>query len=189
MTKQELRKIYKYKRQALSLHAIEKFNDLILIHFQKSELSFLNCVHTYLPSLKQIEPDTAQIIRYLEFKNPSLKIVVPKIDTRSGIMEHYHFNEKVELIKNVFGIDEPKEGKRISENKIDMILIPLLAFDKRGYRVGYGKGYYDKFLAKCRPDTIKFGLSFFEPVDEIDDITSFDIPLNFCATPHQLYSF
>ena len=189
MTKQELRKIYKEKRQSLSIHDIEKFNDLILIHFQKSDLPFLNCVHTYLASLKQAEPDTAKILRFLEFKNPLLKIVIPKIDIHSGNMEHYHFHDDVQLIENIFGIDEPKEGERVSESDIDMVLIPLLSFDKKGYRVGYGKGYYDKFLLKCRPDAIKFGLSFFDPVDEIEDINSFDIPLNYCVTPHQLYVF
>lgn len=189
MKKQELRKIYKEKRHALSVHDIEKFNDLILIHFQKSELPFVNCVHTYLASLKQAEPDTAKIIRFLEFKNPSLKIVIPKVDFHSEDMKHYHFDKEMELIENIFGIDEPKEGKQVSEKEIDMILIPLLAFDKRGYRVGYGKGYYDKFLSKCRPDAIKFGLSFFDPVDEIIDINTFDIPLNYCVTPHQLYAF
>jgi len=189
MTKKELRKIYKEKRYELSVHNIEKFNDLILVHFQKSNLPFLNCIHTYLPSLQQVEPDTFRIIRYLEFKNPSLKVGIPKINIHSLSMEHYYFDQDVELIKNSFGIDEPKEGHKISETEIDMILIPLLAFDRKGYRVGYGKGYYDRFLSKCRRDVIKFGLSFFEPVDEIDDISSFDIPLSFCATPHQLYSF
>ena len=189
MTKKELRKMYKEKRIALSIHTIEKFNDLILIHFQKLDLPFLNCLHTYLPSLQQAEPETAKIIRFLEFKNPLLKIVIPKIDIHLGNMQHYHYHDDVELIKNAFGIDEPKEGELVSEIDIDMIIIPLLAFDKKGYRVGYGKGYYDRFLTKCRPDAIKVGLSFFEPVDKIEDISSFDIPLNFCVTPNQLYAF
>lgn len=189
MKKQELRNIYKEKRNQLSHHIIDKFNDLILINFQKIPLRHLHCVHTYLSSLKLTEPDTATIMRYLAFKNPSLKILIPKIDIHTGDMVHYHFNEETEMIKNSYGIDEPKDGKLASENEIDLVLVPLLAFDKNGYRVGYGKGYYDKFLSRCKPDVIKIGLSFFEAVDKIKDINPFDIPLNFCVTPHQLYDF
>jgi 5-formyltetrahydrofolate cyclo-ligase len=189
MNKQELRNIFKEKRKSLSVHEIEKFNDLILINFQKIKLPFIHCAHTYLASLKLGEPDTATIIRYLQFKNPLIKIVIPKIDIHSGKMVHYHFDEGVEMITNTFGIEEPKEGNLISENEIDLVLIPLLAFDKRGYRVGFGKGYYDKFLSHCKPNVIKAGLSFFAPVDKIEDISGLDIPLNFCITPEEIFSF
>jgi 5-formyltetrahydrofolate cyclo-ligase len=189
MKKQELRNIYKGKRKELSNQIIDKLNDLILVNFQKLKLPFINCVHTYLPSLKLAEPDTMKIIRYLAFKNPSLKIVIPKIDSHSGNMLHYYLEEKTEMVMNNYGIEEPKEGTLVSENEIDLALIPLLAFDKKGYRVGYGKGYYDKFLSRCKPDVLKIGISFFEPVNEIEDINAFDIPLNFCVTPHQLCVF
>jgi 5-formyltetrahydrofolate cyclo-ligase len=189
MTKQELRNIFKEKRKALSVHDIEKFNDLILINFQKINLPFINCVHTYVASLKLGEPDTTTIVRYLQFKNPLIKIVIPKIDIHSGNIVHYHFDEEVEMITNAYGIDEPKGGHLILENEIDLVLIPLLAFDKKGFRVGFGKGYYDKFLARCKSNVIKTGLSFFDPVDEIKDISGFDIPLNFCITPKEIFSF
>ncbi|HSV12396.1 MAG TPA: 5-formyltetrahydrofolate cyclo-ligase [Hanamia sp.] len=189
MTKKELRHIFKEKRKALSVHDIEKMNDLILINFQKLMLPFINCVHTYVASLKLGEPDTAAIVKYLKFRNPLIKIVIPKIDIHSGNISHYHFNESMEMITNAYGIDEPKEGNLISENEIDLVLIPLLAFDKKGFRVGFGKGYYDKFLARCKPNVIKTGLSFFDPVDEIKDISGFDIPLNFCITPKEIFSF
>jgi 5-formyltetrahydrofolate cyclo-ligase len=189
MKKQELRILFKQKRKALSVADIQKFNDLILINFQKLSLPDLACVHTYIASLKLGEPETATIIRYLEFKNPLIKIVIPKIDIHSGKMVHYHFHEGMEMIKNSFGIEEPKEGNRIDEKDVDLVLIPLLAFDKKGNRVGFGKGYYDKFLAQCRPSVLKVGLSFFDPVDQIEDILSVDIPLDFCVTPKQLYIF
>lgn len=189
MKKQELRDIFREKRKSLSVHEIEKFNDLILINFQKLELPIIKCAHTYIASLKLREPDTTTIIRYLQFKNPLIKIVIPKIDIHSGKMVHYHFDEGVEMITNTFGIDEPKEGNLISEKEIDLVLIPLLAFDKKGYRVGFGKGYYDKFLSRCKRNVIKAGLSFFDPVEEIKDISGFDIPLNFCITPRELFSF
>jgi 5-formyltetrahydrofolate cyclo-ligase len=189
MTKTQLRNIYKEKRKELTIHEMSKLNDLILINFQKIKLSFIECVHTYLASLKLGEADTAQIVRYLEFRNPELKVVVPKIDIRTGNMHHLHLDETTELINNAYGIDEPKEGKKINADEIDLVLVPLLAFDKNGFRVGYGKGYYDKFLLQCRKDVIKIGLSFFDPVDEVDDISQFDIPLNYCVTPRELFIF
>ncbi len=189
MTKNQLRNIYKEKRKAVSVHQIEKFNDLILINFQKINLPFINCIHTYLASLRLVEADTAKIIRFLQFKNPALKIVVPKIDIHSGNLHHLHFDETTELLTNSYGIKEPLTGNKIRGTEIDLVLVPLLAFDKSGFRVGYGKGYYDKFLSQCRKDVIKIGLSFFEPVDEIEDINQFDISLNYCVTPKELFTF
>ena len=189
MTKQQLRNYYKEKRRELSVHTVEKFNDLILINFQKIDLPFINCVHTYLASLRLREVDTAMLIRYLEFKNPDLKIAVPKVDIHTGNMRHFHLSDGVELISNSYGIQEPVDAKEIKESEIDLVLVPLLAFDQDGYRVGYGKGYYDKFLSNCRQDIIKVGLCFFDATDEIEDVDSYDIPLNFCVTPQRVYDF
>ncbi|MEP6951191.1 MAG: 5-formyltetrahydrofolate cyclo-ligase [Ginsengibacter sp.] len=189
MTKAELRKIYKEKRSGLSFGEAEKFTDLILINFQKISLPFISHVHTYMASGKLGEADPSSLTRYLEFKNPGLIILVPKIDTTSGDMQHYHFSDEVELVTNTFGITEPAGGETFSADEIDLILVPLLAFDKKGYRVGYGKGYYDRFLSECRRDAIKIGLSFFGPEEEVDDINQFDIPLNYCVTPQEVIEF
>lgn len=189
MIKNQLRILYKEKRKELSISAIEKFKDLILINFQKIELPAVNCVHTYLASLRLREVDTAMVIRYLEFKNPGLKVAVPKIDGHTSNMQHFQLSEEVELINNGYGIEEPQNAKEILINEIDLVLIPLLAFDVNGYRVGFGKGYYDKFLSAGRPGVIKIGLSFFDAVDKIEDIDRYDIPLNYCVTPHRLYDF
>jgi 5-formyltetrahydrofolate cyclo-ligase len=189
MTKAELRKIYKEKRRGVSIQQAEKFTDMVLINFQQLDVPFVSCVHTYLASQKLREVNTSSLIRYLEFKNPGLKILVPKIDITSGNMHHLHFNDEVELVDNSLGIAEPSEGESVSPDEIDLVLVPLLAFDEMGYRVGYGKGYYDKFLSECRPDAVKIGISFFGPVERIDDIDPFDIPLNYCVTPQQNFEF
>jgi len=91
--------------------------------------------------------------------------------------------------KNKYGINEPSNGPYLSALNIHVVIVPLLAFDKAGHRVGYGKGYYDRFLSKVSPQTITIGLSWFAPVDEITGITVYDIPLNYCVTPYQLYAF
>jgi 5-formyltetrahydrofolate cyclo-ligase len=188
MTKAELRTIYKGKRAQLSSQDVAKSADLILINFQHIRLPFISFVHTYIAAEKLLETDTSPITRYLKFKNPDLAILVPKIDI-SGVMQHFQFSDEMELVKNSFGIAEPANGETFLAAEIDLVLVPLLAFDKNGYRVGYGKGYYDRFLSECREDVIKIGLSFFEPEEQIDDINQFDIPLNYCITPQQVYEF
>ena len=70
-----------------------------------------------------------------------------------------------------------------------MVFVPLLAFDLKGHRVGYGKGFYDNLLASCKPETIKVGFSFFDAEAEIEDVFSGDIPLDYCVTPKQVYKF
>ena len=70
-----------------------------------------------------------------------------------------------------------------------MVLVPLLCFDRSGHRVGYGKGYYDRFLRKCRADCKKIGLSMFDPVDEITDAGESDVRLDLVITPTATVSF
>ena len=64
-----------------------------------------------------------------------------------------------------------------------LVLVPGVCFDQTGHRVGYGKGFYDRFLKTCRPGCLKVGLSYFEPVDPIDDVHDGDVRLDFIVTP------
>ncbi len=123
------------------------------------------------------------------FKNPGIKIVVPKINLNEGEMQHYIFNEDVEMASNSFGIIEPVKGEKIAAGEIDLVITPLLAFDKKGYRVGYGKGFYDKFFLQCNNNVVRIGLSFFEAEEKIDDRDTYDIPLHYCITPNSVYTF
>jgi 5-formyltetrahydrofolate cyclo-ligase len=63
------------------------------------------------------------------------------------------------------------------------MFVPLLAFDVNGHRVGYGKGFYDQYLAKCSSKIIKIGLSLFDEPSIIDEVESTDIPLDIIITP------
>jgi 5-formyltetrahydrofolate cyclo-ligase len=189
MTKEEIRTLFRSRRNVLSQQEAGKMLDLMLINFQQIILPFLNCIHTYIASEKLHEADTLQLVRYLQFRNPGLKVLVPKMDIASGNLLHIEFNGDVVMVPNSFGISEPEAGAAYLPEEIDLVLVPLLAFDTGGHRVGYGKGYYDKFLSACRADAIKVGLSFFGPVDQIDNISPFDIPLNYCITPQQLFEF
>ena len=94
------------------------------------------------------------------------------------------------LIKpNAWNIPEPVGGIQIQPEQIDVIFVPLLAYDVKGNRVGYGKGFYDQFLSQCRPNSIKIGLSFFAPEEQIEDLHEADVSLNFCVSPHTISRF
>lgn len=187
-SKKELRSIFKEKRTELNPSIIHRMNDLILINFQTIALPDLECVHTFLSSQTHLEVDTAPIIRYLDFRFPELIVAAPRISANNQ-MQHISIDEDSEYQLSKFGIEEPINGDSYIPSAFDLILVPLLAFDLNGNRVGYGKGYYDYFLKVCRPDAIKIGLSFFDPVEEISDISPYDIPLDFCVTPTQVFNF
>lgn len=189
MTKAELRKSYKEKRKQITWKDKERWTDLILINFQKLDLPFINCVHTYLAIENYNEVDTENVTGYLKFINPGIKIVVPKINLDAGEMKHYILDDNSEMAQNSFGIIEPINGEKVNANEIDIVITPLLAFDKYGYRVGYGKGFYDKFFKQCKEDVMKIGLGFFEAEESIDDINVNDVALDYCITPKNIYTF
>jgi 5-formyltetrahydrofolate cyclo-ligase len=72
---------------------------------------------------------------------------------------------------------------------MDVVFVPLLAFDENGQRVGYGKGFYDRFLNECKEDVITVGLSFFEAENELIEANATDVPLRYCVTPERVYEF
>ncbi len=190
MTKKELRKIYKEKRLALSAREILKQDDLLLIQFQR--LSFNDDVKillTYSPILHQAEFDTQLLTRYLFHSLPGLQVAFPVVDVIENTLLPFLTNADTEFINSIYAIAQPVNGTLIEPTEIDVVFVPLLAFDEQGYRVGYGKGYYDRFLKQCRNDVITIGISYFDPVDKIEDTNQFDVPLNYCITPHRLYEF
>lgn len=182
--------MYKEKRLALSAQEILKLADLLLIQFQR--LSFnedVQVLMNYFPMLDRAEIDTHLFSRFMMHLLPELHVAYPVIDFASGTMRPFLVDDETEIQDNVYSIAEPVNGSPIDEEAVDVVFVPLLAFDKAGYRVGYGKGFYDRFLEQCRADVLTIGFSYFEAVDKIDDANQFDVPLNYCITPHKLYEF
>ena len=189
MTKEELRKIYSEKRLALSSKEKMKLDDLLLIQFQRLSFEGVHVVLSFWPMEERAEMDTHLFTRYLAHLIPDLQVCYPVIDTSTNNMEAKIGDDDEDFEENKYGITEPVNGSEISPAEIDLILVPLFAFDEKGFRVGYGKGYYDRFLKRCKPNVIKVGISYFEAVDKIDDTHQFDVPLNYCITPSNLYEF
>jgi 5-formyltetrahydrofolate cyclo-ligase len=189
MVKKELREIFQKKRNALTAEEQAKLDDLLLIQFQTTAVPFISTLFSYWPIEENKEPNIHIITDYLEFTNPGLITAYPKTDLFLDEMVAVSTDAETSFIKNEFNVYEPEEGTRVDAGEIDMVLVPLLAVDTKGYRVGYGKGFYDKFLAQCRKDCVKVGFSYFDPVEEIRDKADFDVPLNLCITPQTVYVF
>jgi 5-formyltetrahydrofolate cyclo-ligase len=189
MTKNHLRSIYKKKRIEISESEKLKLDDLLLIQFQSFDFTGIQLLLSYWPMENHSEPNVELMARYLRLMLPEMQIAYPEIDASDYSMQAILTDEDTDFKINNWGITEPIGTNIIPNYQVDLIFIPLLAFDERGYRVGFGKGYYDRYLAKCKPETIKMGFSYFEPVAQIADTNQFDVPLNYCITPQHIYEF
>lgn len=187
MTKKELRIKYKALRSQLSESEIEEKNLAIANQLLQLPVWEQTYFHIFLPIIEQREVDTELILHLLSGKDK--EIVVSGSDFDAVRMTHFLLTDNTKFRKNKYNIPEPVDGLEVPTNKIEVVFVPLLAFDKAGNRVGYGKGFYDQFLAECKPETIKIGLSFFEAEDLIEDVFEGDVKLDYCVTPDQIYSF
>jgi len=189
MNKTDLRKLYKEKRAALKASEKDKLEDLILIQFQQLNIDIPAHIMTYAPFEKENEFDPQLITDYCSFKNPAQQLYYPVIHTADNSMDCVMVNDDTLFGPNKYGIDEPENGLPAFPEEIEMLIVPLLAFDLQGNRVGYGKGYYDRFLKECSKDALKIGFSFFDSADKIDDINEYDVKLDHCITPTKIYNF
>lgn len=189
MLKKDIRKTYREKRSALSISDMDKMNDLMLVQFQTVQLPFLHSVLSYWPIEENNEPDSHLITEFLRFRNPELRISYPVSDFSDHSMKAVATDIDTAFLKKDLNIFEPQSGTVVSAEELDLVIVPLLAFTKYGYRVGYGKGFYDQYLAGCREDCLKIGLSWFPPIDAIQDTNEFDVPLSLCITPQDVYVF
>lgn len=189
MTKKELRKLYQEKRRSLSRQEQNRLDDLLLIQFQQQPLGDIQTLLSFWPIAEKLEVNTHLMVDNLLFRIPGLQLAFPVMDITSDVFKCILVDDNTEYGENRFGIAEPIIGEEIAAQHIDAVFVPLLAFDKKGYRVGYGKGFYDRFLKSCNEGILKIGFSFFEPEERIDDINEFDVPLNICITPNKTYEF
>ena len=186
MKKQTLRKAYRQKRKSLTTSTINNLSLKIANQALKLPIWEASFYHLFLTikQLKEVETEPLLSILYGRDKN----IVIPKSDILNGEMSHYLLTDNTTIKPNIWNIPEPQDGLQIKTSKLEVIFVPLLAFDKVGHRVGYGKGFYDGFLKNCT-NAVIIGLSFFEADEKIEDIQPNDIALDYCLTPNQIYQF
>ncbi|MCL7988316.1 5-formyltetrahydrofolate cyclo-ligase [Sphingobacterium sp. lm-10] len=185
MTKDTLRTIYKAKRMALMPEEKQLLDDEILNGLKSLDLSSVSYLHVYLPIVKWNEYDTYPFIYWLRQHHPAVHIVVSISEFEKGTLQHYVWN-KESVVANVWGIPEiivQPDTVHVDPQAIDLILIPLLVCDRDGNRIGYGKGFYDRFLQGCKTDVQKVGISYFDPMEEQIPADRWDVPLDSLITP------
>lgn len=187
MLKKEVRTKYKELRKNLTESDIEEMSFSIANRVLSLDIWNNTYFHIFLPIEEQKEVNTEFILHLLQGKDKEIVISKANFDTRE--MTHFLLTDSTKIKKNEYNIPEPIDGLEVPTHKINVVFVPLLAYDKIGNRVGYGKGFYDKFLSECKPETIKIGLSFFEPEEIISDIFENDVKLDFCVTPKGVYNF
>ncbi|NAS31182.1 5-formyltetrahydrofolate cyclo-ligase [Flavobacteriaceae bacterium R38] len=187
MNKSELRKKYKLLRNELTEELIDTYSIDIANQLLKLPIWEKSFFHLFLSIQEKKEIDTSFILNILQGKDK--EILISKSDFNSRLMKNYLLTENTLIKKNKYNIPEPVDGIEVPVDKIEVVFIPLLAYDKKGNRVGYGKGFYDTFLASCNTNTLKIGLSFFEAEEQIEGARANDIPLDYCITPKNIYHF
>ncbi|MFZ4862214.1 5-formyltetrahydrofolate cyclo-ligase [Sphingobacterium sp. Mn56C] len=189
MTKEKLRKIFKQKRIDLSRQQRAEYDAMLFEQLKQLDWNAYHYVHIYLTLRKFNEPDTSALIQWLKAFYPQVKLVISRSDFATGEMLNYLWNADTVIKENAWGIPEPEDGTLVDESLIDLVLVPLLVTDVAGNRVGYGKGFYDRFLSRCRKDVRTLGLSYFEPVETISDVDAWDRALQHLITPFRTYNF
>ena len=185
MIKAELRKLYLEKRKTLS-------NDEVLILSKKILENFIlqfnvienQSVHVFLPIKKFNEIETKFLIEY--FWKRKVNVFVPKIFKNKIIS--VKLTPETVLKENSWGILEPISNDNECSN-FDFVITPLLYCDRKGNRIGYGKGFYDEFFKTINADAKKIGVNYFPPIESIDDVSDFDVKLDYLVTPVETLSF
>ena len=184
MRKAELRSYYLNKRKTLSADEVISFSCKI---FDQFKLNFLlkegMKIHIFLSIGKFKEIDTRSFIQELFQQN--IRVFVPRL--KGNEQETVEITPNSQYVTNSLGIDEPI-GESSSVIDFDYILVPLVYCDFTGNRIGYGKGFYDKFFKKISPSK-KIGLSIFSPNKLISDANDFDVRLDYLVTPTAVLSF
>ena len=205
MNKEILRKIYLQKRKKLRNSQVNQLSQQIFQNLFSRYSDFFEStnqlnnqstnrigkiIHTFLPIKKNNEVNTNILVNAIwsndKYNNKynDIKIVVPKvicIDS-SKQLEHYYYTQDTVFAKSKWGIMEPIEGQpKLLETEIkniDMVIVPLLCWNQEGNRIGYGGGFYDRFLKQCRSDTLKIGVSLFPSEKEKWKVDKWDIKLD-----------
>ena len=187
MNKAELRKHARLQRQAMDEASyFEKSRSICDYFFTGFDLNFIHTLHVFLPMTERREPDLWPLIDRLRREFPAVRISIPKM--AGEVLESFYFEGIHQLTKNSFGVVEPKQGIPTPVEKIDMVLVPVLLADRQGHRLGYGKGYYDRFLKDCRQNCLKVGISIL-PLSDPIPFENHDVRLTHLITPDGIIRF
>lgn len=181
--KAEIRNRYLNIRDQLNPREVELKSDQIVSELQNTDAFIASdIIHIYVSMPSRNEVNTYKLIKNCLAKGKT--VVVPKMMDR-GRLNHVAINSFQELKKKNWDILEPVSDLPFNISSIRLVIVPLVAGDLNKNRLGYGKGYYDRFLKKT--DAIKIGLLFENQLYPHDLPTeSFDIQLDFLITEKRI---
>ncbi len=176
-------------RRSIPLHLRTEMSMAIAGHVLRlPEMLTAHSVHLYLSMPSHAEVDTASIVEGLS--EIGKEISVPVIREGKLISAIYRKGEPLHPAQ--FGQPEPEVVSMADESQLDVVLIPLLCFDEKGYRLGYGKGLYDSFLQRLSRqgrNPCRIGLSFSQQmVDELP-VNQWDEALHSVVHEHGIIRF
>lgn len=181
MDKQKLRKKYKKLRAILTEDERDALSLEIANQALKLDIWDYEYYHIFLPIARLHEVNTEYLLHILSGKDKN--IILSKSNFETQGMKNFLLTDSTKIVKNEYGIPEPEGGIEIDSSRIEVVFVPLLAYDTRGNRVGYGKGFYDRFLATCKPNVITVGVSFFQSEREDIPTNSTDMSLKYLISP------
>lgn len=182
------RKLYKEKRKGFSeIELQELSNQICEVAFNfLLEQPRIQAIHIFLPIKAQREVDTIPLLEKLWGRG--VKTYTSMVDVSSDDLLTITLEPNSQFVLDKWGIPLPIEFEEVEKPVLDLIFVPLLAYDEKGMRLGFGRGYYDRFFKSLPNNPMKVGLSFFDP-EEILPSEEHDIPLDFCTTPAKVLTF
>lgn len=183
--KKQIRIEYISKRKQFTTTEVNAWSQAIAQNFIHGDFMDHQTFHVFLSMPKYNEINTQFIIDQLWRRDKN--VIVPKMQGKQLL--NCPFSADTELVKNNWGIMEPADCAEVPHDQIDVVLVPLLISDVHGNRIGYGGGYYDRFLAKLPTKTKFVGINFFEPVTDSIPKEDFDMPLDYLITPNGVHKF
>lgn len=186
MNKETIRKEALTARKSLSTQNLISKSTSVTNHLLSTDLyKNANIIMAYIDFRNEVQ--TEKIIKSAISDGKRIVIPISKVETRQLVLSEL-INYDIELKAGAYGILEPKSEylRETDPELVDLVLIPGVAFDQRGYRVGYGAGYYDRFLEKVRTDTSKIALAFeLQMVDHACE-DSHDVPVDLIITEDRI---
>ena len=183
--KQNLKSEILEKRKTLSKEEIKEKSSKVKENlYSLSEFKDSKNIMFYVSFNNEV--DTQKLIKELLSNNKT--ILVPFVQKNNPILQLSEIKDFNDLEPKTFGILEPKEDKikKFGINDVDLVIVPGIVFDKSGHRIGYGYGYYDRFLKKLNKNVVKIGFAFeFQLVDKIPE-EQHDVPMDVVVTEKRI---
>lgn len=184
-TKQQIREKLLKRRSDLGREEYQTKSDQIIQNLGKlPEFKKASTIHCYVSMNERNEVNTHSLIK--DLVNSDKRLAVSVTNFEEGTLSHRYLEKFEDLQQNKWGVLEPVEGKEAEVRELDLIIVPMVGGDEDKNRIGYGKGFYDRFLQKA--DCVTIGLLFDCCLVESIPVESFDVALQKCITETKIIS-